>query len=267
MAALPDNLQPGSRVTVTGVLDHDGANAARGTEKPDRLRLVMLAWRFDGGEIRRGSLRIEFDEAVESVARRAVGKVLAPYAVCSFQIQVPVRSVATEPYVISWHRIVSEPEACSDLELLGLSKRIAAATTYIDPSLGRFNYEPKYQWFESEMGSPTAVGVTVDCETPDQPEEAFRSLHAIVKQFAELDRVARERLCCDAMELKNKHWLEEDEAPLASEAFNARLALNGIHVHEGAAFEFIYDADGMFTEHFVKVRFKSSGEVEDWDLH
>lgn len=142
----------------------------------------------------------------------------------------------------------------SDPELEGILAELLKPVHYDDPRLGRFTLDRQVNWFEAEvtwMGRP--VNLSFDWDEDEAMADSLRTAHRLFDDQAGWHGRILRQASDDLLELKNENWLDEDEAELDAEAFEACLELESIEVRPEGEFCFWFGDGDLFWGHSVTV--------------
>lgn len=143
----------------------------------------------------------------------------------------------------------------ADAALEAVRQRLQIPIILDDPELGRLELDRSLNIAAGHItwnGHPARL--TLSCRDPGQPEAAANAAKTLRRAQPKWDHAARAFAAARLLALKNDDWLEEDEEPLAPEAFTRRLTLNDMTIGDDGSWSLWFDDDDMFAGHAILVR-------------
>ena len=152
--------------------------------------------------------------------------------------------------------------------LFNKKSKSAPPEEYLENSLGKFlkyPYGTGHTRYESEISWPdntNSVEANVICKNDDSQntDDNFKYLQKIIDNSASLDEELKsyitENQCEDDGLVYIWGGVEDDGEPdpISCDEFRSRLHLSYIRIYEDATSEFVFPADGLYTDHDLVVR-------------
>lgn len=143
-------------------------------------------------------------------------------------------------------------------------------TTIQLPTLGKFLYHEKLDWYEGELNiNGSFCNIYLHYSNPEQFEKlaAFAEIQIGKKLYEEMLLSAE----IPMIELKNDSWLEEDEEtgeeqPITAEEFRQRVSIESIVFNENGSSSIFCNDDDIFWGHSIEIRVDEKGEYKSANL-
>jgi hypothetical protein len=121
-----------------------------------------------------------------------------------------------------------------------------------DPQLGIFTLDRQVDWFTGQVdwaGQSIALNLSESAEA----QAALKTAHALWQNQSEWHRRIQDFAVAQLLPLKNDSWLDEDDAELTAEEFQARMTLESITVKADGSFDFWHDDGDLFWGHSIQI--------------
>lgn len=129
-----------------------------------------------------------------------------------------------------------------------------------DAFLGRLTYDESLDWYEGRVGDGVPIYINTDEES--RPDSVLAYARHVLADLPGLDRRARQTAASHLLKLKNETWLEEDEPPVSTEEFQARLTLESITFYPDKTAEVFYADGDLFWGHTVLLNLNGDAFTE-----
>jgi len=227
----------------------NGASATREGPGQWLLLLALDAWRSGDGPV--SLQRLVVRQPVDDVAFERLRDALTPHRVLDLRARLVEDSVFGTPQALL-EQVVGVDD--SDAELQAQAERLQQPVTHDDPQLGVFTLDRRVGWFCARTAwNGREIELNLEADQPDQLAAALQVAHALWADGATWERRIRAHAVEQLLPLKNEHWLDEDEAPLAPEAFAARMTLRSIGLTPDGGFDFWHDDGDLFRGHSIRI--------------
>lgn len=150
----------------------------------------------------------------------------------------------------------------------GKNKKVAKEPQYLENELGRFRrgafgktmtlYEGSIAWCDKAYD--VEANIICRADSRESMEVKFEYLRRILANNNSLDKELKEYIVKQNTEddglihIWGDGESDEEPAPITSEAFISMLHLTYIRIYEDTTAEFVFPADGIFTDHEIVVR-------------
>lgn len=157
-------------------------------------------------------------------------------------------------------------------------KKIRERTVVINDELGVFSIDPvkddcfsgTINWLDSEE---CYVHLERDSSDEATAVKTLKILHKLCGNMPEWDRRLKEYSAENA-EVNEDKMIEiwgsgnetEEECIITKEEYISRMSLGIIHISTDGDILFLFELDGMFTDHAMAIRANISGEISDEGL-
>ena len=136
----------------------------------------------------------------------------------------------------------------------------------INDSLGRFELDRKYNRFEGKidfLGEMCNVYLEVE-EGELTADMGLNKLREIYQNLEKWDTDVKEYVSNELLELAND-WLE-GEGEILKEEFLQRIGIPDITIESDGVIRFMFDSDGIFSDHAIEVEINKNGEFINADI-
>jgi len=230
-----------------------GASPLAGVDRRDggwSLVVQLAAVRVSGTDVIEQYVRCELPMSHERV--KAAMKRFEPYQV----VDVGFVDTADRNRVLI-DSIV--PVNASDEILAGIAERLRQPVVVKHDVLGVLRLDRRAgTWSGTVTWCGRPVSLDLECDSADDPGAAARHAVRLLERPEEWQRQAEDRAAQRLLPLRNDHWRDGSEAPLAQDAFLARIVLESISVDEAGSISFWFDDGDLFLGHVIVV----SGRVD-----
>ena len=156
-------------------------------------------------------------------------------------------------------------------------KKEVKKETYIETDIGRFlvttfgKTSPMLEGAIDWGYSDSIVEAEIICDANDEKVQAnnLEYLRRILENKTELDKLLRQYIVDKHIESDGLVHIwgdgndDEEPEPISGEAFYEQLYLAYIRIYEDATAEFVFPADGLFTDHDLVVRVDNDLRFEE----
>jgi hypothetical protein len=150
----------------------------------------------------------------------------------------------------------------SDAGLAQVAAELKKPLVLTHAVLGSLEYQRNYGWYS---GHATWLGekveLTLSCD-PMQPDAVVAFAMAMLSTQLEWRERLNKCLVGELLSLKNRAWLDEQEAALKDVEFLARVSLKAIAVDVPDHITFWYSDGEMFGGHDIEIRANAEGITE-----
>jgi hypothetical protein len=244
-----------SAITIVGVVGATNVGGIARGENWD-LRLELAAWRIPGGPVQQSPL--------------LVTKVMTDVELRDLQDTVPCRSLFAfrgklceqSPFGDARALLVERLDAPQDKELEAFLTEYRRPVYWEDAVFGRLLLDKALDWFEGTcLWQGREIQISAAPDGSGNPRASLQTLQALFGSQDLWTSRWKEFACNRLLPVKNMSWLDENEAPLSEETFQAHLQVESIHAH-GDSFDVDLSAgnfstgnigDGMFYGHSIEV--------------
>ena len=239
-------MPPPTASTIIGLVDAGGSSGASlGRSDEWRLSFNLVGWRYPGSAVVIGNRRCELP--VSKGDLRSLMDLVKPYSIVDVEIDESSTAAMTK-----LRRIVHV--GASDPELEQLATELQQPIVVQDATLGRLEYDRKYGWFTGRAEwCGQVVRVRVCCAGPDDRAGALAAAARLFAEQAEWHRRVREYAVEKLLPLKNRSWLDEDEAEKSADEFLAKMSIESISLDESGDVTFWHDDGGLFLGHAISI--------------
>jgi hypothetical protein len=242
-------LEAASLVDVLGVLSGHGVGG--GWSQGDKLWTLSLSfasWRIAGGPLRTQELFVR-----RKVRERAIDRyrqLVKPDVVTRIRARVVENSVFHRPDALL-EKVLGQDKC--DAELNAEVHRLQKPVRFKDNTFGTFTLNRRVDWFEGKAtwnGRKVQLALSA-CE-PAEVERALKVGRTLWRAQKKWQAKVLAYAVQELLPVKNEH-LEEDEQPLSSKQFQARMKLENITVNPDGSFTFWYDDGDLFWGHAIQI--------------
>ena len=161
-------------------------------------------------------------------------------------------------------RMVGWPRRVRDAELVGAKSAWLKTRRLHDPILGEFAYDERLDWFETDLPwRGRKVRLSFGAVDEAAGSEALVQVHQLLDDQERVNRRIEDAMVAQMLPLWNENWRDENETPLAREAFLQAVQLESMTVDEDYV-AFYFDDGGLFGHHTIEVSWQQ--DTDEWDV-
>jgi hypothetical protein len=133
--------------------------------------------------------------------------------------------------------------------------------------LGKLTLDKATDWFS---GKTVWLGSNIEIGFEDLGEETYQEILDTAKILFASQLEWNEKLVeyakNELLDIKNEHWLEEDEKEVTPEQFKSRMVLKSVSLQPNKRFNFCFDDGDLFWGHGISVYGSVDGGIIGADI-
>ena len=235
---------------LTGVIAPLGCAAWQSRGQTDRTFILPLAaWRLEGQPLSQSPLTLR--QRVDEQQATSLQDRLLPYRLVRVRARVSLETELGSPQGMIEEFIDFDPK---DAALKQFAADLQNPVVRHEPPFGELLLDRRVGWFCGEatwLKAPLKVQLAIDdacsCDASLQLARTLWENQALWEQRVK-DKVVEELL-----QIKNDHWLDEGQSPLAAQTFRGNLSFESLTTKPDGTFEFWCNDNDMFWGHAISV--------------
>lgn len=256
-------LQAAPIAVIEGVVGPGGVSAGKfGRETLWSINMTLEVWRLQGGALQSQPLHLVRrgdDAELERYQLAARGD----YPLVRLKARLMMETGSDRPE--AWLEEI--PEVIEEAELAEHAARLQVSVIHDDAFFGPCTLDRQVQWFEAQAPwNGSSIVVYLQAETLEALPQVLEQARALWRDQTQWHARVLDCAVENLLELKNDSWLEDDEKPVAADAFRQRIELQSISMDEEGWFEFCFGDDDLFWGHAILVRGTLEDGPEDADI-
>lgn len=233
---------------VIGIVGPWGANIGRAGDQPYTLQIEFEHWKLSDGGLVHHLISVSKQGPFEEF--RSLRGSIEPGHILRARAHVEANALVKPSYALLVE-IIGEDD--SDAELMAIAQKLREPAVLNDARFGKLTLDRRVKWFE---------GTTTWCSQPVQLRlkttdaiDAGPALEAAQLFFAAEQDWNQRMYNYAVLKLFNlsQDWRQAEDEPITEESFRRRLMMSTIVMYPSGKFECWFGADGMFTDHAVRL--------------
>jgi hypothetical protein len=235
---------------LTGVIAPSGCGACRPRGQSDwTFTLPLAAWRFEGQLLSQSPLTLR--KRVDEQQAETLQDRLLPYRLVRVRARVALETELGSPQGLIEEFIDFDPK---DAALKQLAADLQNPVVRHEPPFGELLLERSVGWFRGEatwLQTPLRVQLAIDdgCSC----DASLRLARTLWEDQALWEQRVKDKVVEELLQIKNDHWLDEGQSPLAAETFRGNLSFESLTTKPDGTFEFWCNDNDMFWGHAITV--------------
>lgn len=137
-----------------------------------------------------------------------------------------------------------------------------------DDLLGTILWDAKRDWYEGAFEFEGAdIYLFLNAQTPKDAAKCVRKARDVTQNLKQVRQHAIERAAEKLLKLKNKHWLEDDEAPWTAEQFKDGIGyIESIEFFPNGSYALYLDEEDVFCGHGIEVKFSAKDKATEAEM-
>jgi hypothetical protein len=230
-------------VILSGVVNAGGSAASK--SKGDQhwtFGFTFAAWRIPGGQIQTTSLRLH-RKVTDAELAGFSGKI-TPYAILRIQADV----------VTGLLESVVDYAVLDDQELQGYVLQLQKPVVRNDPIFGELILDRRSDFYASEIAwCGASIKLRLEPEAHGDLTGALKTAHSLWEDQTGWHQKIQEYAAAKLLPLKNRLWLDDDEADLTADEFLQKMSLESITACAEGRFEFWHSDGELFWGHSIQI--------------
>jgi hypothetical protein len=237
-------------VDVLGVVRPSGVTGGKvGREDLWELGCTFVAWRLNDGELQTQPLSL--NRQVTNAELLSIRKVLRPFSVVRIKARVLLDSLVGSPQALLEEAIGADT---TDKELNDKAAELQKPVTFDDPLLGTFTLTRRVNWFiATTQWLGMSIMLNLAATEGAELQDALKTAYTLWENQEGWNKRVRDFAVQVLLPLKNDSWLDEGEAELMTDQFEARMKLESITVNSDGTFDFWHNDGYLFGGHSIQI--------------